>query len=65
MKTSISSLAMAGFAKPARRRHLRLKIENQTSIKLNHEACTGRKWNTTVRGDGPAANPPLLQTNAS
>src|SRR3954447_8999023 len=40
---------MVASAKSARRKHLRLKIENQTSIKLNQDACTGRKWNTNVR----------------
>src|SRR5437762_6268992 len=49
MKASISWVAMLASAKSARRRHLRLKIENQTSIKLNQDACTGRKWNTNVR----------------
>src|SRR6202022_1466022 len=49
MKASISWVAMVASAKSARRRHLRLKIENQTSIKLNQDACTGRKWNTNVR----------------
>src|SRR4051794_30871900 len=49
MKASISWVAMVASAKPARRRHLRLKIENQTSIKLNQDACTGRKWNMNVR----------------
>src|SRR3984893_14552707 len=49
MNPSICSVAMRASAKSARRRHLRLKIENQTSIKLNQDACTGRKWNTNVR----------------
>src|ERR1051326_3673053 len=49
MKASISWVAIVASAKSARRRHLRLKIENQTSIKLNQDACTGRKWNTNVR----------------
>src|SRR5216684_245120 len=49
MKSSISWVAMLASAKSARRRHLRLKIENQTSIKLNQDAWTGRKWNTNVR----------------
>src|SRR6266542_1523669 len=49
MKPSISWVAMLASAKSARRRHLRLNIENQTSIKLNQDACTGRKWNTNVR----------------
>src|ERR1700737_1916446 len=49
MKPSICSVAMVASAKSARRRHLRLKIENQTSIKLNQDACTGKKWNTNVR----------------
>src|SRR5216684_4879484 len=49
MKASISWVAMLASAKSARRRHLRLKIENQTSIKLNQDAWTGRKWNTNVR----------------
>src|SRR6266700_4471783 len=49
MKPSISWIAMLASAKSARRRHLRLNIENQTSIKLNQDACTGRKWNTNVR----------------
>src|SRR6266436_9386238 len=49
MKPSISRVAMLASAKSARRRHLRLTIENQTSIKLNQDACTGRKWNTYVR----------------
>src|SRR3954447_5833544 len=40
---------MVASAKSARRKHLRLNIENQTSIKLNQDACTGRKWNTNVR----------------
>src|ERR1700694_225819 len=49
MKPSICSVAMVAFAKSARRRHLRLNIENQTSIKLSQDACTGRKWNTNLR----------------
>src|SRR5216683_4940609 len=49
MKPSISRVAMLASAKSARRRHLRLNIENQTSMKLNQDACTGRKWNTKVR----------------
>src|SRR6266702_21716 len=49
MKPSISWVAMVASAKSARRRHLRLNIENQTSIKLSQDACTGRKWNTNVR----------------
>src|SRR4051794_20849196 len=49
MKASISWVAMLASAKSARRKHLRLNIENQTSIKLNQDACTGRKWNTNVR----------------
>src|SRR3989442_15176334 len=49
MNPSICSVAMLASAKFARRRHLRLKIENQTSIKLSQDACTGRKWNTNVR----------------
>src|SRR6266853_4795809 len=49
MKPSISWVATLASAKSARRRHLRLNIENQTSIKLNQDACTGRKWNTNVR----------------
>src|SRR5579859_2432993 len=49
MNPSICSVAMLASAKSARRRHLRLRIENQTSIKLSQEACTGRKWNTNVR----------------
>src|ERR1700730_12419073 len=49
MKPSICSVAMLASAKSARLRHLRLKIENQTSIKLNHDACTGRKWKTNFR----------------
>src|SRR5947209_744336 len=49
MNPSICSVAMVVSAKSARRRHLRLNIENQTSIKLNQDACTGRKWNTNVR----------------
>src|SRR5438445_2180984 len=49
MKASISWVAMLASAKSAPRRHLRLKIENQTWIKLNLDACTGRKWNTNVR----------------
>src|SRR5215471_3291188 len=57
MKASICWLAMVGLAKSARRRHLRLKIENQTSIKLNHEACTGRKWNTNVRWGWACSQP--------
>src|SRR6266487_3071850 len=40
---------MVASAKSARLRHLRLRTENQTSIKLSHDACTGRKWNTNVR----------------
>src|SRR5919204_5240459 len=36
-------------AKLARRRHFRLKIENQTSMKLSQDAWTGKKWNTKVR----------------
>src|SRR5436190_9125789 len=49
MKASISWVAMVASAKSARRKHLRLKIENQTSIKLSQDACTGKKWNTNVR----------------
>src|SRR6266581_1749955 len=49
MNPSMCSVAMVASAKSARRRHLRLNIENQTSIKLNQDACTGRKWNTNVR----------------
>src|SRR5438270_4080639 len=49
MNPSSCSVAMVASAKSARRRHLRLNIENQTSIKLNQDACTGRKWNTNVR----------------
>src|SRR5229473_4308497 len=49
MNPSMCSVAMVASAKSARRRHLRLKIENQTSIKLNQDAWTGRKWNTNVR----------------
>src|SRR5918998_2472322 len=49
MKASMSWVAAAASAKLARRRHLRLKIENQTSMKLSQDACTGRKWNTKVR----------------
>src|SRR5438132_2671837 len=49
MKASIFWVAMLASAKSARRRHLRLNIENQTSIKLNQDACSGRKWNTNVR----------------
>src|SRR5438105_14363967 len=49
MKASISRLAMVASAKSARRRRLRLNIENQTSMKLSQDACTGRKWNTNVR----------------
>src|SRR5207244_4386617 len=49
MKPSICWVAMVASAKLARFRHLRLMIENQTSIKLNQEACTGKKWNTNVR----------------
>src|SRR6266851_5719131 len=49
MNPSMCSVAMAASGKSARRRHLRLNIENQTSIKLSQDACTGRKWNTNVR----------------
>src|ERR1700730_2036483 len=49
MKPSICSVAMLASAKSARLRHLRLRIEHQTSIKLSQDACTGRKWNTNVR----------------
>src|SRR2546428_4081992 len=49
MNPSMCSVAMVASAKSARRRHLRLNIENQTSIKLNQDACTGRKWNMNVR----------------
>src|SRR6266566_783974 len=49
MNPSICSVAMVASAKSARRRHLRPNIENQTSIKLSQDACTGRKWNTNVR----------------
>src|SRR5437016_2626973 len=49
MKPSISWVATLASAKSARRRHLRLNIENQTSIKLNQDAWTGKKWNTNVR----------------
>src|SRR5712671_7002782 len=49
MKASICWVAIVASAKSARRKHLRLNIENQTSIKLNQDACTGRKWNTNVR----------------
>src|ERR1700694_142022 len=54
MNPSICSVATVASAKSARRRHLRLKIENQTSIKLNQDACTGRKWNTNVRCGWPS-----------
>src|SRR6266851_5169418 len=57
MKASISWVAMLAFAKSARRRHLRLNIENQTSIKLNQDACTGRKWNTNVRCGWASSQP--------
>src|SRR5215207_66278 len=49
MKASISWMAMLASAKSARRKHLRLRMENQTSIKLSQDACTGKKWNTNVR----------------
>src|SRR5438445_788671 len=49
MKPSICWVAMVASAKLARFRHVRLMIENQTSIQLNQEACTGKKWNTNVR----------------
>src|SRR6266851_4246622 len=49
MNPSMCSVAMVASAKSARRRHLRFNIENQTSMKLNQDACTGRKWNTKVR----------------
>src|SRR6266545_1363379 len=49
MKASISWVAMLASAKSARRKHLRLRIENQTSIKLSQDACTGKKWKTNVR----------------
>src|SRR5437588_5051413 len=49
MKASISWVAMLAAAKSARRRHLRLNIENQTSMKLSQDAWTGKKWNTNVR----------------
>src|SRR6266571_5022636 len=49
MNPSMCSVAIVASAKSARRRHLRLNIENQTSIKLSQDACTGRKWNTNVR----------------
>src|SRR6266567_1119420 len=49
MNPSMCSVAMAASGKSARRRHLRVNIENQTSIKLSQDACTGRKWNTNVR----------------
>src|SRR6266852_8343515 len=49
MKASFSWVAIVASAKSARRRHLRLNIENQTSIKLSQDACTGRKWKPNVR----------------
>src|SRR6266699_4148431 len=49
MNPSMCSVAIVASAKSARRRHLRVNIENQTSIKLSQDACTGRKWNTNVR----------------
>src|SRR5437660_4753156 len=49
MKGSISWVAMLASAKSARRRHLRLNIENRNSTKLSKDTCTGRKWNTNVR----------------
>src|SRR5919201_3833743 len=49
MKASISWLAMVASAKLARRRHFRLKSENQTSIKLSQDAWTGKKWKTNGR----------------
>src|SRR5215204_3576167 len=55
MNASIWWVATEASAKVARRRHLRLRIENQTSMKLSQDACTGRKWNTKVRS-GRAAN---------
>src|ERR1700738_4780193 len=57
MKPSICSVAIVASAKSARRRHLRLRIENQTSIKLNQDACTGRKWNTNVRCGWASSQP--------
>src|SRR6266536_2121968 len=49
MKASISWVAMLASAKSARRKHLRLRIENQTSIKRSQDGCTGKEWMTDVR----------------
>jgi len=52
-------VAMLASAKSARRRHLRPKIENQTSIKLNQDACTGRNVTRMSAADGrPPSSPP-------
>src|SRR5262249_51476830 len=49
MNPSMCCVAALASAKLARLRHLRLRIENQTSTKLSHDAGTGRKWKTNVR----------------
>src|SRR5215471_10787476 len=49
MKPSMCCVATLALAKLARLRHFRLRIENQTSTKLSHDAWTGRKWKMNVR----------------
>src|SRR6266480_5810635 len=49
MNPSMCCVATPASAKLARLRHLRLRIENQTSTKLSQDAWTGRKWNRKVR----------------
>ncbi len=49
MKASMCWLATVAFAKSARFKHLRLRIENQTSMKDSQDACTGKKWKWNLR----------------
>ena len=42
MKAKISRVAVVASGKRARFRHLRDRIENQTSMKLSQELWTGR-----------------------
>src|SRR5919204_5477578 len=62
MKPSICWVARMASVKRARRRHFRVKIENQTSMKLSQDACTGKKWNTKVRC-GWVSNQPMTSAD--
>src|SRR5919201_406751 len=55
MNASICRVAVSTSGKSARLRHLRLRMENHTSMKLSQEAWTGKKWKTKVRS-GWASN---------